>query len=159
MRRILQTLFFFLLVTQICFAQWYEQNSGTTKNLNAIQFVDENTGWAVGDSGLILQTADGGLSWITVISGTTENLNDVQIVNADIGWIVGGTWYGSYPPYNFTAVVLNVLGNEIVILVDEYKLAGRDDVEFNTLTLPSGVYFYQLKAGEYTAVKKMLLIK
>ena len=36
MKILLQTLFFFLLVTQICFAQWYQQNSGTTKNLNAV---------------------------------------------------------------------------------------------------------------------------
>jgi hypothetical protein len=55
--------------------------------------------------------------------------------------------------------VYDVLGNEIAILVDEYKPAGRYEVEFNALTLPSGVYFYQLKAGEYTAVKKMLLLK
>jgi photosystem II stability/assembly factor-like uncharacterized protein len=103
----LHTLFFFLLTTQICFGQWYPQNSGTTKNLNAVQFVDENIGWAVGDSGLILKTSDAGASWISVISGTTENLNDIQIVNSDIGWIAGGTWHGSYP--HFSAVILKTI--------------------------------------------------
>ena len=58
-----------------------------------------------------------------------------------------------------TIKVFDVLGNEIATLVDEYKPAGRYEVEFNASTLPSGVYFYQLKAGEYTAVKKMLLLK
>jgi hypothetical protein len=55
--------------------------------------------------------------------------------------------------------VYDVLGNEIVTLVDEYKPAGKYEVEFNAEKLASGIYFYQLKAGEYTAVKKMLLIK
>jgi hypothetical protein len=33
------------------------------------------------------------------------------------------------------------------------------EFQFGSRQLASGVYFYQLKAGEYTAVKKMLLIK
>jgi len=63
--------------------------------------------------------------------------------------------------------VFDVLGNEIETLVNEYKPAGRYEVEFSAAALPSGVYFYQLQAGDpstssgqgYTAVKKMLLIK
>jgi len=55
--------------------------------------------------------------------------------------------------------VYDVLGNEIATLVDEYKLAGKYEVEFNASALPSGVYFYQLKAGKYTATKKMILLK
>lgn len=58
-----------------------------------------------------------------------------------------------------TIKVFDVLGNEIATLVDEYKPAGKYEVEFDGSRLASGVYFYQLKAGEYTAVKKMLLIK
>jgi len=58
-----------------------------------------------------------------------------------------------------TLKVFDVLGNEIATLVDEYKPAGRYEVEFNAANLPSGVYFYQLRAGEFTAVKKMLLLK
>jgi hypothetical protein len=44
-------------------------------------------------------------------------------------------------------------------IVDEYKPAGKYEVEFSPSTLPSGVYFYQLKAGEYVDTKKMILIK
>ncbi len=55
--------------------------------------------------------------------------------------------------------VFDVLGNEITTLVDEFKIAGRYEVEYDASTLPSGVYFYQLRAGEYTAVKKMILLK
>jgi hypothetical protein len=48
---------------------------------------------------------------------------------------------------------------KIATLVDEYKPAGRYEVEFNASRLASGIYFYKLQAGEYTAVKKMILIK
>jgi hypothetical protein len=58
-----------------------------------------------------------------------------------------------------TMKVFDVLGNEIATLVDEYKPAGRYEVEFNAASLPSGVYFYQLKAGEYIQTKKMILIR
>jgi hypothetical protein len=58
-----------------------------------------------------------------------------------------------------TIKVFDVLGKEIATLVDEYKPAGRYEVEFNASRLASGIYFYKLQAGEYTAVKKMILIK
>jgi len=55
--------------------------------------------------------------------------------------------------------VFDVLGNEIAILVDEYKQAGKYEVEFNASALPSGVYFYQLKAGDFIQTKKLVLMK
>jgi hypothetical protein len=58
-----------------------------------------------------------------------------------------------------TIKVFDVLGNEIVTLVDEYLPAGRYEIKFDASRLASGVYFYQLRAGSYTAVKKMILIK
>jgi hypothetical protein len=58
-----------------------------------------------------------------------------------------------------TIKIFDVLGNEIATLVDEYKPAGRYEVEFDASLLPSGVYFYQLKAGEYVNTKKMILLK
>jgi len=58
-----------------------------------------------------------------------------------------------------TLKVYDVLGKKVVILVDEYKSAGSYEVEFDGSKLPSGVYFYQLKAGEFLSMKKMLLLK
>jgi photosystem II stability/assembly factor-like uncharacterized protein len=90
MKIILQTLFFFLLTAQICFAQWYQQNSGTTKNLNAMYFVDTNNGWIVGDSGIVLHTTNEGTTWSSQLSGTTIRLNDVFFTNSLSGIAVGG---------------------------------------------------------------------
>jgi len=62
---------------------------------------------------------------------------------------------------NVTLKVFDVLGREVATLVDEYRDAGSYNLEFRieNLELSSGIYFYQLKAGEFVETKKMLLIK
>ena len=55
--------------------------------------------------------------------------------------------------------LFNLLGEEVTTLVNEEKVAGNYSVEFNASSLPSGVYFYQLKAGDFIDTKKMILIK
>ena len=83
------TLFFFLLTSQICFGQWYAQNSGTTQHLNKVQFIDANTGWAVGDNGLILYTSNGGSTWIQQSSGIQLPITDIVFVDASTCWVLG----------------------------------------------------------------------
>jgi hypothetical protein len=55
--------------------------------------------------------------------------------------------------------VYDVLGNEIAALVNEEKSAGIYEVDFDGSKLSSGVYFYQLSAGNFINTKKMILIK
>ena len=56
-------------------------------------------------------------------------------------------------------MVYDVLGREVIKLVDEFKKAGRYTVEFNGNNYASGVYFYRIQAGEFVQAKKMVLIK
>jgi len=58
-----------------------------------------------------------------------------------------------------TLKIYDILGNEVATLVDEYKPAGNYEVEYDAASLSSGVYFYQLKVGEYVDTKKMILLK
>lgn len=58
-----------------------------------------------------------------------------------------------------TLKVFDVLGKEITTLVNEEKSPGYYDVQFNAPQLSSGIYFYQIQAGSFSGVKKMLLIK
>jgi hypothetical protein len=60
---------------------------------------------------------------------------------------------------NVTLNVYDLLGNEVANLVNEEKPAGTYEITWNAPDLPSGVYFYQLKAGDYINKKKMLLLK
>lgn len=62
-----------------------------------------------------------------------------------------------------TIKVFDMLGREVATLVDEYRDAGNYEVEFQITSgnteFASGIYYYQLRAGNYTDTKKMLLIK
>ena len=58
-----------------------------------------------------------------------------------------------------TLKVYDILGNEIATLVKEEKPAGEYEVEFDGTRLPSGIYFYQIKAGSFVDTKKMILLK
>jgi glucose/arabinose dehydrogenase len=55
--------------------------------------------------------------------------------------------------------IFNLLGAEIAKLVDERKAAGTYDVTFRAETLPSGVYLYQLSAGQALQTRRMILIR
>jgi hypothetical protein len=82
--------------------------------------------------------------------------------------------YNNYPnPFNPTTTisfsipelslvtlkVYDVLGNEIITLVNEEKPTGSYEVEFDAKELVSGIYFYKLQTGDYTNTKKMILFK
>jgi hypothetical protein len=99
-------------------------------------------------------------------------------VNEELNPIGDYRLYQNYPnPFNpatvisyqlpvrseVTLKIYDVLGNEVTTLVDECKPAGNYEAEFKSTVgshqLASGVYFYQLKAGDYLETKKMILIK
>ena len=58
-----------------------------------------------------------------------------------------------------TLKVFDVSGRQVAVLVNEMKQQGVYSVDFNASELASGVYFYRIEAGEFSAVKKMMLIK
>jgi hypothetical protein len=60
---------------------------------------------------------------------------------------------------NVTLKIYDMLGKEIKTLVNERKEAGSYSINLNVSSLPSGLYFYQIKSGGYTATKKMILLK
>ena len=68
---------------------WSPQASGTGSNLAGVSFVNVDRGWAVGDSGTILATGNGGATWSAQASGTANNLAGVSFVEASHGWAVG----------------------------------------------------------------------
>ena len=58
-----------------------------------------------------------------------------------------------------TLKVYDILGIEIETLVSEEKQTGTYEITWNAANLPSGIYFYQLKAGSFVETKKMILMK
>ena len=58
-----------------------------------------------------------------------------------------------------TLKVYNMLGQEVLTVLDEEKVAGRYDLRIDGASLASSVYFYRLIAGDYVSTKKFLLLK
>jgi len=56
-------------------------------------------------------------------------------------------------------IVYDILGKEVTTLVNEKLSAGSYEVDWVGNEYPGGVYFYQLKTGGFTEVKKMVLVK
>lgn len=84
------------------------------------------------------------------------------------------TLYQNYPnPFNPTTVisyqlpvssnvsikVYDLLGREVSTLVEEYKQAGKYQINFNADGLSSGVYYYQLKTGNFIQTKKLIFLR
>ncbi|RPI13489.1 MAG: T9SS C-terminal target domain-containing protein [Ignavibacteriae bacterium] len=60
---------------------------------------------------------------------------------------------------NVELVVFDVLGRNVATLVNGYTTVGNHSIEFDASSLASGIYFYTITAGDFTATKKMMLIK
>ncbi len=58
-----------------------------------------------------------------------------------------------------TLKVYDVLGNEVATLVDDFRGAGRYEINFDASGLSSGIYFYKLQAGNFIETRKMILMK
>jgi hypothetical protein len=58
-----------------------------------------------------------------------------------------------------TLKIYDVLGREVRTLVNEVRNAGSHEVNFDASNLASGMYIYSIKAGDYNASKKMMLLK
>jgi hypothetical protein len=97
-----------------------------------------------------------------------------QIVEVEIQFVNEFSLSQNYPnPFNPSTVisyrlpvigfvtlkVYDILGREVVTLVNEEKSIGIYEVEFNATGFPSGIYFYKLQAGPFTETKKMILLK
>jgi len=66
----------------------------------------------------------------------------------------------SLPQTNFVTIkVYDLLGSEVKTLVNEEKLIGNYEVEFDASNLSSGVYFYRIQAGKFLDTKKLILLK
>ncbi|MEM4325836.1 MAG: T9SS type A sorting domain-containing protein [Candidatus Pacearchaeota archaeon] len=66
----------------------------------------------------------------------------------------------SIPKTSFVNIIVyDILGREITTLINEEKLPGIYEVEFNATNLPSGIYFCRMLSDKYSETKKMILLK
>ena len=76
-----------------------------------------------------------------------------------IRYIVGGVRDQASGVSNVRLSVYDLLGREVAVVVDERQTPGEHEVRVDGRSLASGMYFYRLTAGNYSAVRKMTIIK
>lgn len=142
---------------------WIEQNKATNEYLFAISFYNNLIGYSVGKNGTILYTSNGGIN----------SVDEEDVISSY-------KLFQNYPnPFNPSTIIkyalpfdskvlikiYNVLGQDVKLLKDEIISAGNYEVQFNSASLPSGVYFYRLstesvdRKQKYSSIKKMILLK
>jgi photosystem II stability/assembly factor-like uncharacterized protein len=71
-------------------ANWAIMRDTAGPVLRSVYFIDSLRGTAVGDTGTILRTIDGGTTWTAVAAQVQSNFNSIAFINADTGYIAGG---------------------------------------------------------------------
>ena len=139
---------------------WNAFNTFNNSAIYDIVFTDSLHGFAVGDSGVILKYIYNNASDIednNIINPSTihlfQNYPNPFNPSTEISWRTSvNTWQ--------TLKIYDALGRELETIVDQYLEAGfHSTLYIVNSTLPSGVYFYQLKAGIFVETKKMLLLR
>ena len=60
---------------------------------------------------------------------------------------------------NVRLTIFDVLGRQVTTLLDDFRVPGRYMVTFNASRLSAGLYFYEIKMGDFRDVKSMMLVK
>ncbi len=132
-------------------------------NLTSVYFPDTQNGWIVGGGGVIMHTSTGGT---------------IDVRDASAGKAGSFALAQNYPnPFNPTTVIdyivpqnagamnhvslkiYNMLGQEVAVLVNKDLSSGSYKSVFNGAGLASGMYLYNLRVGEQSITKKMMLLK
>ena len=139
---------------------WNVQTISSTSFLNSVQFVDANTGWCVGEMGQIFYTNNGG-GTISVRNISTE-IPDAYTLNQNYPNPFNPSTKIRYSiPKNSLVrlTIFDALGREVQTLVNQSQVAGTYEATFEAGNYPSGIYFYKLSAGDFSDVRKMILVK
>lgn len=68
---------------------WINQSLITDNLFHGVYFINESTGFIVGDNGTLLKTTNSGVEWVIKNSGTTRALHKIIFINSEVGIIVG----------------------------------------------------------------------
>lgn len=143
---------------------WVPQESGVDAELWEVFFINDNEGWIVGGGigkpGVILHTTNGG---ITSSSDPDHDILPDQFVlsqNRPNPFNPFTTIEFTLPRPEYTILkIYNILGAEVATLVSDQMTAGQHRYTFDGTNVASGVYYYRVTAGEFTDVKKMILLR
>lgn len=130
----------YFILTQKILSQWIRQTSPPNNHWRSVSFVSPKLGWVVGESGVIINTTNGGQSWKQQESGTTYTLRSVSFCDSVNGWAVGSgvklkTTNGGK---NWTVVKFDtsiyIRNLKVQCITREHVVVLRDRFEFDIYT-------------------------
>ena len=140
----------------------YRTGSGTTSEITNYSFVDDMRNINSFTAQYRLKQIDfnGDFSYSDIIDVKTSKANYQLLQNFPNPFNPITKIRYSVPSLTRVQLkVFDILGAEIATLVNEDKPAGNYELNWNPGILPTGVYFYQLKAGDFVQTRKMILLK
>jgi photosystem II stability/assembly factor-like uncharacterized protein len=148
---------------------WVIQSLNDPRIFGRVFMLNVNTGWVVGDEGVIYKTTNGGELGIQPVSSEIPDeyslaqnypnpFNPSTKIKFDIPLLRGVDAEGRRGVL-VELIIYDILGREIAKLVNEKLKPGVYEVEFDGTNYPSGVYFYKLETEHFTETKKMILLK
>ena len=147
---------------------WGYQFADTSLHIilcNYIQFSSSKVGWALApfdSSDVHTKTGGNDTTIFTSVNSNNTNISDDYILEQN------------YPnPFNNSTIinytlkakgfvkliVYDILGKEIVKLINEEQKAGTYKIPFSINNLPSGIYFYRMETPKYVETKRMVVVK
>ncbi len=138
----------------------FVEGKGTTTERQEYTFIDKNI--TTGKYYYRLKQID--------FDGTFEYSNEIEVDAAPVSFSLEQNYPNPFNPstkisYSIphksfvTLKVYDPLGSIVSELVGEEKESGRYELDFNAVDLSSGVYFYKIEAGDFSEIKKMILLR
>jgi photosystem II stability/assembly factor-like uncharacterized protein len=154
---------------------WVNLSSGTNNQLTGVYFTDANTGYVVGGGGTILKTTTGGTTAVAAENRVDQPQDFYLSQNYPNPFLSGAKSRLAGNPVttiNFTLpasgevslVIYNMNGQVVKQVAGGNFASGNHSIVWDAtdargLRVPSGVYLYVLKAGAFTAQRKLVLMK
>jgi photosystem II stability/assembly factor-like uncharacterized protein len=141
----------YILKTTYSGVRWDTTSVGQVPGLSSIFFTDANTGYAVGGSGTILKTTNGGIYSINEVASTHSNLSIKPNPAMDKIWISNS----SDSSGEIKIAIYDLQGKQLIIKVYH----NQSSVEMDISALNSGIYLIKLQTIQGVEVKKLLVTK
>ena len=140
---------------------WFKQVTPSNLGYGGIYFVNDSIGWSLGNSGLIVHTISSGqiVGIGSIQNETPRKYSLSQNYPNPFNPVTNIKYQIAENNTSVKLTVFDITGKEIYALVDKIQNAGTYEVSFDGINLPSGVYFYTLKANGFSITKKMLMLK
>lgn len=138
---------------------------------NGVAFISQHTMTA---SGYCIAMANINCGWVGMSNGQIRKYTDNVGIGKPITTPTRFELMQNYPnPFNpqtnidftlaqtgyVTLKIYNLMGQEVMTLIDGVETAGEHNVMFDASSLSSGTYFYSMKSGDFTETKSMVLVK